>query len=654
MSEAGLIREKYLAADFGPESRLPDMQNVSYVHSSVVWDDSLTEEETRRMRYGRVGSILPYLDQNGYTREKREQIRDTVVLRNSFIRAEFLPWMGGRMISLQAEGRELLSVNPVIQPCNLALRNAWCSGGVEWNVSIRGHNPLTCEILFTELLRLEDGTAGVRFYEYERIRGVVWRTEAYLPEDSRFLFIQVHVENPEGNGEVPMYWWSNMAVPEEPGTRIIAPAETAVLSLYDAGQYRMLRRKLPVYEDMDLSRPCEIRRSVDVFFDIPEGQRPFIAALREDHTGLVQCSTAGQYGRKLFVWGMGQGGRHWQDFLSDGKTRYVEIQAGIAKTQQEHLPMPDGAVWEWLEAYGSLRCNTDGLSFAEAAEQCGTALEAVLPYATLQEEFGKRGRKVAGAKGRLIIHGSGWGALENRRRAAAGMKPVSAVCTFPESTEGREQEPWRTLLETGRFGEDNLNDFPKAYLIAEPWTALLEKAQESAAVCYHRGIAAYAAGDTVQARRHFAHSLKLQDNAPAHRALARMDLQAGEKENCLRHYRRSLELSCDMTELLLEYAQTLCAFGEYELLIALLNDLDRETAALPRFLYLQAVALTETGRYGEAEEILLRPLVIPDMREGEISLSDVWFRLYMKKEKLSRTEAEKRHPLPETLDFRMH
>ena len=36
------------------------------------------------------------------------------------------------------------------QPCNLALRNAWVSGGVEWNVGIIGHTPFTVDAMFAE------------------------------------------------------------------------------------------------------------------------------------------------------------------------------------------------------------------------------------------------------------------------------------------------------------------------------------------------------------------------------------------------------------------------------------------------------------------------------------------------------------------------
>lgn len=654
LSSVTLQKQRYQMADFGSTDQLPDLHNVSYVHSTVLWDDSLTENDTRYVRYGRVSSILPYLNQSRYNREKHDVQKDAVILENERVRAEFLPWMGGRMWSLQVDGRELLSRNPVVQSCNLALRNAWCSGGVEWNVSVRGHNLLTCETLFTELLHLKDGTAGVRFYEYERLRGIVYRLEAYLPPQSSFLYVQVHIENPVGNGEVPMYWWSNIAVPEEKGTRIVVPADTAILSLYDAGQYRMLRHKLPVFEGMNLTRPCDITRSFDVFFDLREGEYPFITALQSDHTGLVQCSTARQFGRKLFVWGMGQGGRNWQRFLSDGDTRYLEIQAGIARTQQDHLPMPDGATWKWLEAYGRLTCDVDTLDHTDAVLKCRDALEAALPFEQLNAEHQGRGVEISQAYGELVVYGSGWGALENERRTAEGLEALSAVCRFPDSTIGKEQAPWKQLLQTGRFDDMEPSEFPISYMIAAPWKALLKNVPANAATCYHLAIMEHCQGNSDKARALLDRSLSYYSSAAAHRALARLDYLDGQKEACLKQYHEALQLSGAMPELELEYAQTLLAFGKYGELLAFMDELPQAVRDLPRFLYLRASALTETRRYEDAEEILLRPLVIPDMREGELSLCDLWFHLYMKKENLTRQQVEEKYPLPKELDFRMH
>ena len=63
------------------------------------------------------------------------------ILENDILRATFLLGFGGRLWSLfhKPAGRELLTVNPTIQFANLALRNAWFSGGVEWNIGTIGH-----------------------------------------------------------------------------------------------------------------------------------------------------------------------------------------------------------------------------------------------------------------------------------------------------------------------------------------------------------------------------------------------------------------------------------------------------------------------------------------------------------------------------------
>jgi hypothetical protein len=59
--------------------------------------------------------------------------------------------LGGKLASIydKQEQRELLFDNPVFQPANLAVLNAWFSGGIEWNGLIPGHTPFTCSSVFT-------------------------------------------------------------------------------------------------------------------------------------------------------------------------------------------------------------------------------------------------------------------------------------------------------------------------------------------------------------------------------------------------------------------------------------------------------------------------------------------------------------------------
>lgn len=75
---------------------------------------------------------LPYRMQDRYTRSDKPVSLPALVLENEHLKATLLPTMGGRLWSLfdKDEGRELLFENPALRIANLAIRNAWFSGGV--------------------------------------------------------------------------------------------------------------------------------------------------------------------------------------------------------------------------------------------------------------------------------------------------------------------------------------------------------------------------------------------------------------------------------------------------------------------------------------------------------------------------------------------
>ena len=77
--------------------------------------------------------------------------------------------------------------------------------------------------------------------------------------------------------------------------------------------------------------------------------------MQADGRGLMQTSTAQLRGRKLFLWGTAAGGRHWQEWLCGPGSRYLEIQAGLATTQLEHLRLDASAEISWAEAYAPIQ-----------------------------------------------------------------------------------------------------------------------------------------------------------------------------------------------------------------------------------------------------------------------------------------------------------
>ena len=654
MSKVFQEKQTFRMAWLDKNNPLPDLQLPPTAPEKLTWDESLTEEDARYFTYGHVNSILPYQFQDNYTQDKTEQRQTVVVLENAHIRAEFLPWMGGRLWSLKKDGRELLCHNPVVQPRNLALRNAWCSGGVEWNIGLRGHHMMTCSPMFTELLHLDDGTAGVRFFEFERLRGVAYRVEAYLPPQSEVLFVQMTIENPADNGVTPMYWWSNIAVNEGEGTRIVVPADGAIMTHYLEGSLHVSRVPVPMYEGIDGSFPVNLRHAIDFFYDIPKNHRKYIAALKHGTRGLVQFSTDRLLGRKLFVWGMNKGGRHWQEFLADEHTTYAEIQAGLAHTQNEHIPMPAGAVWSWLEGYGELNVdNVTDLPYPEAGARVTEALDKLCPQSALLEEQTDRAAKIAHAHGEMIVYGSGWGALENKRRAADNLPPLSEVCLFPDDSIGEAEKPWLALL-SGDLPAADKNAAPESFMTSAAWLKRLEALENRDwNGWYQLGVARWKADNHDGAKDAFARSLALEDNAWAHDALADVAELENRKAEALTERRKALALRPEERALFLKYGNAALEAGLYQ---ELYDAICRLTVIrdVPRVKALEVSALTGLERYDEARAILLAPLIVPDVREGELSMGQLWEQLHMKEHGITLEEAREKYPLPYALDFRMH
>ena len=420
MSELRLETLTMPTADVGPVNPLPPLFSTADLHTVVDPGDA-DDEMRHNIGYGRVRSVLPYLVQDGYGRDRRPAGHTVAVLENDVLQATFLLGLGGRLWSLvhKRTGRELLHRNPVFQPANLALRNAWFAGGVEWNIGTIGHSPTTCEPLHAVRVLQPDGTPVLRMYEFERLREVVFQVDAWLPEGSAVLLVHVRIVNPN-DVETPMYWWSNIAVPQADDVRVLAPADEAWQLAHDSPLRRV---PIPVLDGQDRTYTTRASEAADYFFAIAHDQRRWIAALDGSGTGLVQTSTDRLRGRKLFLWGKSPGGDHWQEWLAQPGREYLEVQAGLARTQLEHLPMPARASWSWVEAYGLLQSDADAVhgdhwALARAAVQ--RDLEELVPRAALDGALTAAAEWADAAPVEVLNRGSGWGALERSLRKREG------------------------------------------------------------------------------------------------------------------------------------------------------------------------------------------------------------------------------------------
>ncbi len=667
MSELRIESWTIPAADLGPENPLPPLCAERELHA--IGDvPGVPDEMLENMAYGHLPNILPYTMQDGYTRRRRPRGFRVAVLENEFLRAAFLLEFGGRLWSLlhKPSGRELVDVNPVFQPANLAIRNAWFSGGVEWNIGTIGHSPFTCAPLFAARVRGADGTPILRMYEWERMRQVPFQIDAYLPDGSPVLFVRVRIVNPHER-ETPMYWWSNMAVPESADTRVIVPADLA---------YRFNYRGLDVVpvpdaEGTDISYATNLGRAADFFFHIPDGQRHWIAALDGEGRGLAQISTERLKGRKLFLWGMDAGGRTWQEFLAEPGHAYLEIQAGLARTQMEHLPMPARAEWAWLEAYGLAEADpaaVHGSDWAQARQATADALERLIPRAVLDAEL-ERGAEFADRPPvELFQRGSGWGGLERLRREAGGERPFcSEGLVFDAQSLGESQAAWLGLLRDGALPAIGPDAEPRGLMVQAEWRALLEGAVRAGSgadwlSCFHLGVMRHYAGDRDGARRAWQRSLERAKTPWAMRNLAVLALEDGRLDDAAELYVAAHRLRPALLPLTIECGRVLIDADRPREWLELAAELPESVRVVGRVRLIEGQAALAVGDFETVERLFAGDVIVDELREGERSLSHLWFDFH--EQRLSaeegvplddelRARVRRDFPVPKQIDFRM-
>lgn len=622
----------------------------------------VTEDDEIFWDLGKVPNAMPYRMQSLYTRRREETQVPAVVLENDFLRAVFLPSLGGKLWSLfdKAGGRELLYVNDCIQPCNLAFRNAWTSGGVEWNLGVIAHSPMTCEPMTTAVLKDAQGQDVLRFYAFERIREVVYQMDFQLPESSRVLLCRMRIKNPHPR-TIPMYWFSNIAVPKHPHGRVLVPASESYIS--DINGVGLTA--VPINEQgADISYPENTWNAVDYFYKIPECSRRYIASFDQHGYGLFQTSTSRQRGRKLFVWGESAGGRSWQKWLTHQAGDYVEIQAGVNRTQYECIPMPPNVAWEWVEAYGPLALPEKTLhgDFAAACRAAEQEIESHVGQAWLEDYLRETKQSVALQKGRVLSYGpeTAWGALENHRRRLCGEPVIEPHLDFGPMAE--EQEPWRGLAEDGTFPAPDPKEPPASYMVSEPWFRLLRQATagpetENWYAWFHLGLQYFQRGEDAFAEEAYRKSIALADNAWSWYALAAL-AHKRQDQKALEYLENAAPVLGGKKEFVREWMQLLCTYGDYGRALSLYESLADPLAADGRIRYNYAYALASLGRLEEAEAILgdgeEGVLVIDDLREGTTPLSDLWLLIKERRaaregRAFDRNTAE----IPPPFDYRM-
>lgn len=622
--------QSFRCSELGPENSTPDLISGSNIQNKTNF--YLDEEDEIYEGYGKKETSYPYRQYTCYNRKLFQKEMKTAVLENDFLKAVFLPEVGGRLWSLldKKTGKNLLYTNDVIRPGNLAICNAWVSGGVEWNISMIGHTPFTMEPLFTAELENEAGEPVLRMYEYERVRHVTYQMDFWLGEGDEFLHCRMRIVN-QTDQVVPMYWWSNMAVPEYEKGRVIVPASEAFTNRPD-GVYKV---EIPMVEGIDVTRYKDIPRQVDYFFHIPQDSRKYIANLNQEGYGLLHMSTSRLQSRKLFSWGNQPASDNWQKFLTDQAGRYLEIQAGLGKTQYGCIPMAPHTAWEWLELYGPVQTSQEVAQgeFQEAERVLHKIVDDIFEKNNLEKEL-RDTKQMAKTKGRMKDRGNTYGAFANELRLRDGEPGLSEQLDFGEvSLVHRE---FLSFLETGVFPEPDPCRIPGEFISEKVLHhKLLETIKNENRENWY---AHYQLGLGFFEKKHYKHaeecvrkSLEQKENPWALHALAVLDWMNQKKEQAAEEITVGYAMVRDDLTYLKETWKILLLCEAYEKLLHLYKTLPEDFAKESRIYFGYLTALVRTGKEKEALEILNRQeLVLTDLRECEDSLGSLWNEAYEK------------------------
>lgn len=605
--------------DLGPESGLPDVLGQANVQNRTRF--RLDESDEIYQGYGQRKTAYPYRQQNRYTRTLHSAQVQAAVLENQWLRAEFLPGYGGRLWRLfdKKKGRDILYTNDCLRPSNLAVRNAWFSGGVEWNCGVIGHTPFTMEDIFAARLE-KDGCPVLRMYSWERLSGVVYQMDFWLEEKAPALNCHMTVTNPT-DAVTPMYWWSNIASPLYPGGRLLVPAHKA----YTHREGAVVKVDIPSPEPgLDISHYEQIPTQRDYFFALDEEAPRWIAHLDKEGWGLLHTSTRRLQSRKLFVWGTTDGAARWQEFLTENAGPYLEIQAGLGKTQYGCLPMAPRTSWEWTERYQPLQLENGEWELPFDAA-CGLVSRRVAADETLQAAH-RWGQGLVRLTAQVMHRGTGDAMLENAARAARGEGPLREHLDF--ASPDTRQQPWLDFLASGQLPA--CEGLPGYDLNGDFWREQLEKAVKAQPDSWYGhyclSLLELEAGRMDLAGRALHRSLALRPTPCGLYLAAVYELVRGRRKAAAKHMAQGFAL-CNGD---LAYAkaglEVYTAAEAWREMLEQIDEMPADLAADSRVRFCRALALHKLGREEDALAELKGQggLELADIRECDSSIGYLW------------------------------
>src|SRR4051794_18999988 len=274
----------------------------------------------------------PYTIRDTLTNERRPETWRTLHLENEYLRVTVLPDLGGHLYSCvdKISGREMFYANPSIKKALIGYRGAWAAFGIEFNFPV-SHNWMSMSPVDFATTTADDGSASIWVGNTDRVYGTAWRVQLTLQPGRAVLDQTVTLENPS-DVRHRFYWWTNAAVEVGDDSRLIYPGRFMAshgFTRIDPWPVDAKGRDLSVISN-------QTGGPVSMF---TYGSRePFMGVYHpRTDTGVAHvASTADLPTDKVWSWGVDADGLSWRDALSDNRSAYIELQAGLFRNQETY------------------------------------------------------------------------------------------------------------------------------------------------------------------------------------------------------------------------------------------------------------------------------------------------------------------------------
>ena len=304
----------------------------------------------------------PWTRQDYLTGVKKDRTYKTLNLENPFLRVTCIPELGGRIYSVldKTTNEEMFHKNDVIKPALIAMRGAWISGGIEWNVGPQGHTVFIMEPVLARVCAGPGGEAMLIVGATDKTFGTRWEVRLKLWKDRACLDEEIRLINPT-DGVQPYYFWNNTAFPNRKGTRFIYPmtlgCDHAGTSFFTWPEFK--GRDITWLKNYDVMTSVFGYRVNFDFFGAYDADRDRGIVSAADHRKVP--------GKKAWTWGQDDFGIVSQMSLTEvgrDESQYIEVQSGPLLTQADFGMLQPQQTVQWQECWYPAHGLGQGFEFA--------------------------------------------------------------------------------------------------------------------------------------------------------------------------------------------------------------------------------------------------------------------------------------------------